>query len=186
MILIDNYDSFTYNIVQAFQSLGQKIEVIRNRALTASAILSQNPQALIIGPGPGNPLDAGVSTELIRLAQIPLLGICLGHQAIGEVYGGKVTRADRLMHGKTSPVYHKGTGLFRSLPNPFLAARYHSLILKNIPESLTLTAWTEEGEIMGISHTNLPLHGIQFHPESIATQKGDQLLKNFIDMSISN
>ena len=179
LLLIDNYDSFTYNIVHA---LGGEVEVIRNDALTAGQVLAKEPSALIIGPGPGTPSKAGISMELIERATMPVLGICLGHQAIGEVFGAKVVRAPRVMHGKTSHIQHDGSPLFQNLPTSFEATRYHSLILNDLPPSLPLTAWTEGEEIMGLCHKEKSLFGVQFHPESIASPKAFHLLKNFIDL----
>jgi len=182
MILIDNYDSFTYNIAQALQTLGQEVEVIRNDALSAEEVLDKQPDLLIIGPGPGNPSGARISKELIEKATIPLLGICLGHQAIGEVFGAKVVRANCVMHGKTSQIYHEDADLFQGLPTPFDATRYHSLILEDLPDELVVTAWTDKEEVMGLRHITKPIYGVQFHPESIASKNGLHLLKNFIDL----
>lgn len=181
MILIDNYDSFTYNVVQALQVLGQEIEVIRNDALSVKEVLEKRPRMIVIGPGPGTPSRAGISKELIKKTPVPLLGICLGHQAIGEVFGARVVRAQRAMHGKTSWIHHRGCALFQGVPLPFEAARYHSLILEELPDELEREAWTEEGEIMGLRHKTRPIFGMQFHPESIATRSGLALLKNFVE-----
>ncbi len=180
MLIIDNFDSFTYNIVQALQVLGQKVEVIRNRDLSVDAILAKKPKALVIGPGPGSPERAGVSKELIQKASFPVLGICLGHQAIGEVFGASVVRAQEVKHGKTSPIHHDGSLLFEGLSNPFNAARYHSLILEDLPDILSQIAWTETGEVMGICHKSAPIYGVQFHPDSIATPEGLKIFQNFI------
>lgn len=181
MIIIDNYDSFTYNIVQSLQTIGHKVEVIRNDALSARKILDKQPQLLIIGPGPGNPSGAGISKELIEKGNVPILGICLGHQAIGEVFGARVVRARRVMHGKSSLIHHAGGPLYQGLPTPFEAARYHSLILEDLPDILVTEAWTDEGEIMGLRHKTKPIFGVQFHPESIATKWGLDLLKNSVE-----
>ncbi len=182
--MIDNYDSFTYNLVQYFMELGEEVKVVRNDQLTLDDIERWAPERLVISPGPCTPKDAGISVAAItRFAgQIPLLGICLGHQAITEAFGGTVVRADRLMHGKTSPILHDGSTLYRQLPNPFTATRYHSLIAEreSFPECLQITAWTEEGEIMGMQHRELPVWGMQFHPESILTTEGMRLLHNFL------
>jgi anthranilate synthase/aminodeoxychorismate synthase-like glutamine amidotransferase len=181
MIIIDNYDSFTYNIVQSLQTIGHKVEVIRNDALSARKILDKQPRLLIIGPGPGNPSGAGISKELIEEANVPILGICLGHQAIGEVFGARVVRARCVMHGKSSLIHHSGGPLYQGLPTPFEAARYHSLILEDLPDILETEAWTDEGEIMGLRHKTKPIFGVQFHPESIATKWGLDLLKNSVE-----
>ncbi len=179
--VIDNYDSFTYNLVQYLGELGNKVCVFRNDAIDADGLGALNPTHIVISPGPGNPSDAGVSMEVIRSlgAEIPILGVCLGHQCIGEVYGGRVVRAKRLMHGKTSQIYHYGDGLFDGLPKPFQATRYHSLIVETpLPEVLEVTAFTTEGELMGLRHKQLPVYGVQFHPESILTPEGKRLLRN--------
>jgi len=185
ILMIDNYDSFTYNLVQYFGELGQKIEVYRNDKISISKIKKLKPQKIVISPGPGGPLDAGISCELIRMfsKSIPILGVCLGHQCIGYVFGGKVIRAKRLMHGKTSSIYHNGKTIFRRIPNPFCATRYHSLIVekKSLPSSLEIIAWTKEGEIMGLKHHKYPVWGVQFHPESILTPQGKEILANFLN-----
>ncbi|MEO5618514.1 MAG: aminodeoxychorismate/anthranilate synthase component II [Candidatus Eisenbacteria bacterium] len=188
--IIDNYDSFTYNLVQYLGSLGAEIEVWRNDAITVPALGAMNLDGLLISPGPGEPRDAGVSEEAIRAlaGEVPVLGVCLGHQALGEVYGGRVVRADRLMHGKTSPIMHKGRGLFAGLDNPFEATRYHSLIVERatLPEDLEIMAWTPEGEIMGLRHKRHETWGVQFHPESILTRQGLKLIENFLTLCRQN
>ncbi len=187
LLMIDNYDSFTYNLVQYFMELGEEVKVIRNDKLTLDDIEQLAPQRLVISPGPCTPKEAGISVAAIQqfAGKIPLLGICLGHQGITEAFGGKVVRADRLMHGKTSPILHDGSGLYQHLPNPFTATRYHSLIAERdgFPDVLKITAWTEEGEIMGLQHQELPVWGVQFHPESILTTEGMALLDNFLKIS---
>ncbi len=187
LLMLDNYDSFTYNIVQYFQELGEEVEVYRNDAITVDEVAAKRPRRLVVSPGPCSPLEAGISVELIRelSGKIPILGVCLGHQSIGHALGGRVIRASSLMHGKTSPIHHDDSGIFRGLSNPFDATRYHSLIVERetLPEALRVTAWTKEGEIMGIEHRDLPLWGVQFHPESILTVEGKQLLKNFLDLT---
>ena len=187
IIMIDNYDSFTYNLVQYLGELGEQLRVFRNDAITVKQVHALKPSSLVISPGPGGPKDAGVSTQLIRslAGEIPILGVCLGHQCIGDVFGGQVVRAKRLMHGKTSPIHHTNTGIFRQLPNPFEATRYHSLIVRRagLPSSLRVTAWTSEGEIMGLQHVLYPVYGVQFHPESILTKPGKSLLRNFLTLA---
>ncbi|NDC80067.1 MAG: aminodeoxychorismate/anthranilate synthase component II [Verrucomicrobia bacterium] len=184
LLVIDNYDSFTYNLVQYFGELGADPVVKRNDAVTVEEVERMKPARIVISPGPGSPKDAGISLELIRRLgpRIPLLGVCLGHQCIGQVYGGKVVRAGRLMHGKTSPIRHDGQGVFRGLPNPFEATRYHSLIVEksSVPPELEISADTAEGEIMGLRHRSHPVHGVQFHPESILSKEGKDLLANFL------
>lgn len=183
IVVIDNYDSFTYNLVQYFGELGAELEVFRNDAVTVAQIQALHPSHIVISPGPGDPLDAGISNDIIRVmgSTIPTLGVCLGHQCIGHVFGGKVERAPRLMHGKISPIYHSGDGLFLGIPSPFDATRYHSLIVSEpLPADLQCTAFTREGEIMGLRHRVHPIFGVQFHPESILTTCGKQLLKNFL------
>ena len=184
LLLIDNYDSFTYNLVQAFLVLGAEVLVYRNDAITAQEARALTPTHLCISPGPGTPYDAGISMEMIRAfaGQVPVLGVCLGHQSIVEVFGGKVVRAGRLMHGKTSLVHHDGRGLFADLPQPCEVGRYHSLIAapETLPPELIVTARTPEGEIMGVRHRDLAVEGVQFHPESILTPHGPQLLGNFL------
>jgi len=184
--VVDNYDSFTYNLVQYLGSLGAEVVVRRNDAVTADELLAMAPEGLLISPGPGEPRDAGVSEDAIRAlaGRVPILGVCLGHQAIGEVYGGKVVRAPRLMHGKTSPILHKGRGLFAGLDNPFEATRYHSLIVEKegLPEVLEPVAWTPEGELMGVRHREHETWGVQFHPESVLTAQGLRLIENFLTL----
>ena len=184
LLVIDNYDSFTYNLVQYFGELGADPQVKRNDAITPDEVEKMKPQKIVISPGPGRPEEAGISMELIRKfgGKIPILGVCLGHQCMGEVYGGKVVRAERLMHGKTSPIQHDGKGVFQGLPNPFEATRYHSLIVEknSVPSCLEVCAETAEGEIMGLRHREYPVHGVQFHPESILSKEGKDLLANFL------
>jgi anthranilate synthase/aminodeoxychorismate synthase-like glutamine amidotransferase len=186
LLVIDNYDSFTYNLVQYFGELGADPQVKRNDAITPEEVEKLKPKRIVISPGPGRPEDAGISMELIRRlgSRVPLLGVCLGHQCIGEVYGGKVVRAGRLMHGKTSPIQHDGKGVFAKLPNPFEATRYHSLIVEkeSVPSCLQVSAETAEGEIMGLRHKEYPVHGVQFHPESILSKEGKDLLANFLSL----
>ena len=185
LLVIDNYDSFTYNLVQYLGELGAKVEVFRNDRITLDKIRQLDPDGIVISPGPGRPDDAGISLEVIRelAAEIPILGVCLGHQSIGQVFGGQVVGAPELMHGKTSPIYHEDTGVFEGLSDPFEATRYHSLIVDkaSLPDCLEITAWTEDGIIMGLRHRDYPyLQGVQFHPESILTDAGKSLLNNFI------
>jgi len=186
LLVIDNYDSFTYNLVQYFGELGAEPLVKRNDEITPDEIAALKPERICISPGPCTPNEAGISCEVIRRfgPTTPLLGVCLGHQSIGHVYGGDVVRAGRLMHGKTSPIHHSGTGVFAGIPSPFEATRYHSLLVKNetFPASLEITAWTEEQEIMGLRHREFPIHGVQFHPESILTLEGKKLLTNFLSL----
>jgi anthranilate synthase/aminodeoxychorismate synthase-like glutamine amidotransferase len=182
--VIDNYDSFTYNLVQYFGELGAEVRVFRNDAITVPALDALAPDHIVISPGPGEPSDAGISGDVIRVLgpRRPLLGVCLGHQCIGEVFGGQVVRAPRLVHGKTSPILHRGDGLFAGLPSPFDATRYHSLIVAEpLPPALAVTASTAEGEVMGLRHRDHPIFGVQFHPESILTEHGKQILRNFLD-----
>ncbi|MCA9999549.1 MAG: aminodeoxychorismate/anthranilate synthase component II [Anaerolineales bacterium] len=184
LIVIDNYDSFTYNLVQYFGELGADIKVFRNDQVTLAEIRALNPSHICISPGPGDPDDGGISNTVIRELgpTTPVLGVCLGHQCMGQVFGGKVVRAPRLMHGKTSPVYHNGTGLFAGLPTPFQATRYHSLIVQEpLPDCLEVTAYTAEEEVMGLRHKEFPVVGVQFHPESILTEYGREMLGNFIN-----
>ena len=184
LIVIDNYDSFTYNLVQYFGELGAEIKVFRNDQVTLDEIRALNPSHICISPGPGDPDDGGISNEVIRELgpATPVLGVCLGHQCMGQVFGGQVVRAPRLMHGKTSPVYHSGTGLFSGLPTPFQATRYHSLIVQEpLPDCLEVTAYTAEEEVMGLHHKAYPIVGVQFHPESILTEYGREMLGNFIN-----
>ncbi|OGX30685.1 MAG: anthranilate/aminodeoxychorismate synthase component II [Omnitrophica WOR_2 bacterium RIFCSPLOWO2_12_FULL_46_30] len=184
ILMIDNYDSFTYNLVQYLGELGADLKVFRNDKITIGKIKQLRPEKIVISPGPGRPDDAGISKELIRefAGKIPILGVCLGHQCIGAVYGGKIIQAKRLMHGKTSAIYHNGRGLFENIPNPFEATRYHSLLVerKSLPACLEITAWTKQKEIMGLQHKRYPLFGVQFHPESILTKAGKDILKNFL------
>ena len=186
ILVLDNYDSFTYNLVQYFGELGANLRVVRNDQITVDEIAQFAPERIVVSPGPCTPSEAGISSEVIKTfgPRIPILGVCLGHQCIGEVYGGDVVRADRLMHGKTSPIIHRGEGVFKGLPSPFEATRYHSLIVKRdtLPDVLEITAETAEGEIMGLQHKTLPIHGVQFHPESILTTEGKRLLKNFLEL----
>ncbi|MFM2099406.1 MAG: hypothetical protein RLZZ366_945 [Pseudomonadota bacterium] len=182
ILVIDNYDSFTWNLVHYLMELGAEVEVVRNDAISAGQALSSGAEAFLISPGPCTPNEAGVSLELVAAcaeARRPLLGVCLGHQAIGQHFGGKVVRGG-LMHGKTSPVSHDGSGLFGGLPSPFTATRYHSLIVDDIPASLIVNATSDDGHVMGFRHTTLPIHGVQFHPESIATEHGHAMLANFM------
>ncbi len=189
ILVIDNYDSFTYNLVQYFGEMHPDIRVYRNDEITIQEIEAQNPDFIVISPGPGTPKDAGISKEVILQLgpRIPILGICLGHQCLGEAYGGKVSAAPRLMHGKTSSIYHDKSELFVGIPSPFSATRYHSLIVKEdgLPEELEIIAFTREGEIMGLRHRAYPVFGLQIHPESILTKKGKQILKNFLAMNLS-
>ena len=184
ILVIDNYDSFTYNIVQYLGEMGCDLKVVRNDALTTDEIAALRPEKLLISPGPCSPEQAGVSVDVIRrfAGEIPLLGVCLGHQSIGHAFGGNVVRAGRLMHGKTSPIRHDGRGVFAGLPSPFQAIRYHSLLIDRdtLPDCLEVSAETAEGEIMGVRHRTLPVEGVQFHPESVLTEHGKRLLANFV------
>ena len=184
--VIDNYDSFTYNLVQYLGTLGATLEVYRNDAIAVKALAAMPLEGLLISPGPGEPRDAGISEEAIRAlaGQVPVLGVCLGHQAIGEVYGGRIVRAQRLMHGKTSPILHRGRGIFAGLDNPFEATRYHSLIVErdSVPEVLEVAAWTPEGEVMALKHRDHETWGVQFHPESVLTRPGLRLIENFLTL----
>ncbi|NCC50251.1 MAG: aminodeoxychorismate/anthranilate synthase component II [Spartobacteria bacterium] len=184
ILFIDNYDSFTYNLVQYVGELDTNIQVVRNDVCTLEELTALKPDKLIISPGPCTPKEAGVSCEAIRHfgPSIPTLGVCLGHQCIGDAFGGRVIRADQLMHGKTSPIRHEGRDLFKGMPNPFQATRYHSLIVEraSLPDELTITAETEKGEIMGLRHKSFPVYGVQFHPESILTEEGKRLIRNFL------
>ena len=193
LLLIDNYDSFTYNLFQYFGELGQEVRVERNDALDVEAIATMRPEHIVISPGPCTPNEAGISIDVIRrfAGEIPILGVCLGHQAIGQAFGGHIVRADRVMHGKLSPVFHDARGLYRDLPNPFEATRYHSLLIERdtLPACLEITAKTWEDEIMGVRHrdfagTDAPLEGVQFHPESIMTGEGKRILANFLDRAV--
>jgi len=184
ILVIDNYDSFTYNIVQYLGEMGCDLRVVRNDALTTDEIAALRPEKILISPGPCSPEQAGVSVDVIRrfAGEIPLLGVCLGHQSIGHAFGGNVVRAGRLMHGKTSPIRHDGRGVFAGLPSPFQAIRYHSLLIDRdtLPDCLEVSAETAEGEIMGVRHRTLPVEGVQFHPESVLTEHGKRLLANFV------
>ena len=184
LLLIDNYDSFTYNLYQYLGELGAQTTVVRHDQLTVAEALAQAPDGIVISPGPGTPDQAGISLELIAAAagRVPLLGVCLGHQALGQVFGGRVVRAPKLMHGKTSEIHHDGRSLFAGLPQPFTATRYHSLIVErdSVPACLEVTAWTEDGLVMGLRHREHALEGVQFHPESILTSAGKDLLRNFL------
>lgn len=184
LTLIDNYDSFTYNLLHYFVEEGASVDVVRNDAASVSTILAGKPDGIVISPGPAKPDDAGICIELLREAggKVPVFGVCLGHQAMGQAFGGKVIRAAQPMHGKTSPILHQGDSVFRDLPSPFLATRYHSLIVErsSLPAELIITAETEDGTIMGLRHRDYPLHGVQFHPESIASEHGHQLIRNFL------
>ncbi|HRD74222.1 MAG TPA: aminodeoxychorismate/anthranilate synthase component II [Aquimonas sp.] len=190
LLMIDNYDSFTYNLVQYFGELGQAVKVVRNDELIVAQIAALKPERIVISPGPCTPNEAGVSLEVLAALgdQVPILGVCLGHQSIGQAFGGKVIRASRIMHGKTSPVFHTGKGVFAGLPSPFEATRYHSLVVEqsSLPDCLEVTAWTENAdgsreEIMGLRHRTLPVQGVQFHPESILTEHGHAMLQNFLN-----
>ena len=185
ILVIDNYDSFTWNLVHYLQELGAAVEVVRNDAMSAGQALSSGAEAFLISPGPRTPDDAGVTLDLVAACAAggrPLLGVCLGHQAIGQHFGGRVERG-HLMHGKTSPVLHDGTGLFAGLPSPFTATRYHSLVVNDVPDSLLVNARSDDGAVMGFRHATLPIHGVQFHPESIATEHGHAMLANFLTLA---
>ncbi|KYG91015.1 aminodeoxychorismate/anthranilate synthase component II [Metasolibacillus sp. FSL H7-0170] len=186
ILMVDNYDSFIYNLVQYLGELGEELMVVRNDVITLAEIEELAPKVIVISPGPCTPNEAGESLNIIRhfAGKIPILGVCLGHQAIAQAFGGNVIRAERLMHGKTSPVYHSGVGLHRKNANPFAATRYHSLIVEkhSLPDCLEVTSWTEEGEIMGLRHKELAVEGVQYHPESIMTEDGKQLLKQFLEL----
>jgi anthranilate synthase component 2/para-aminobenzoate synthetase component 2 len=186
ILMIDNYDSFTYNLVQYFGELGEEIRVFRNDRISIRDIESLLPDRIVISPGPGTPQNAGISVDVIRhfWEKLPILGVCLGHQAIAEAFNGEVVRNNRLMHGKTSPIFHDGKTIFSGLPNPFEATRYHSLVIRRetLPACLEISAETREGEIMGVRHRELPIEGVQFHPESILTKSGMDLLKNFLKL----
>ncbi|MCG9106091.1 aminodeoxychorismate/anthranilate synthase component II [Laribacter hongkongensis] len=184
LLMIDNYDSFTFNLVQYFGELGQAVEVYRNDEISLEGIAAKKPQYLVVSPGPCSPSEAGVSVAAIQhfAGTIPILGVCLGHQSIGQAFGGKIVHARTLMHGKTSPVHHLDRGVFRGLPNPVTCTRYHSLVIErdSLPDCLEITAWTDDGEIMGVRHKTLPVEGVQFHPESILTEHGHAMLQNFL------
>jgi len=189
LLMIDNYDSFTFNIVQYFGELGAEVKVVRNDEIDIAGIAELNPRHLVISPGPCTPTEAGVSVEAIKAfaGRLPILGVCLGHQSIGQAFGGRIVHARAVMHGKTSPIHHRSVGVFSGLPNPFEATRYHSLVIEraSLPECLEITAWTEHDgvmdEIMGVRHREFDIQGVQFHPESILTEHGHQMLKNFLD-----
>lgn len=189
LLMIDNYDSFTYNLVQYLGELGEDIKVFRNDKITIYEIERLNPERIVISPGPCTPKEAGISVELIKhfSGTIPILGVCLGHQSIGTAFGGEIIRAPRLMHGKTSMIHHDGKTIFKGLPNPFEATRYHSLVIKKetLPHSLEITAWTDIGEIMGVRHKDILVEGVQFHPESILTTVGKDMLRNFLHLRSS-
>jgi anthranilate synthase/aminodeoxychorismate synthase-like glutamine amidotransferase len=190
LLLIDNYDSFTYNLYQYFCELGQQVVVIRNDKTSILEIEKLAPERIVISPGPSTPLQAGISNDVIRHfgSKLPLLGVCLGHECIGYAYGGHIWQAKQIMHGKASPILHGNKGVFKGLPNPFSAIRYHSLVVKKetLPDCLEITAWTEDGTIMGVKHKEFGVEGVQFHPESFMTQGGKELLKNFLDGSMQN
>ena len=185
IVMIDNYDSFTYNLVQYFSELGQDVVVHRNDQITTNKIQELNPNYIVISPGPCTPKHAGISLEVVDFfkGKIPILGVCLGHQTIGQAFGGKITHAKTIMHGKTSKIYHNNEGVFKGIENQFIATRYHSLVIEKVscPECFDITAWTEDDEIMGIKHKMFPIEGVQFHPESILSQYGHDLLRNFIE-----
>ena len=187
ILVIDNYDSFTYNLVHYVNELGAETAVWRNDKISVQDALASKPEGVILSPGPCTPNEAGICLPLLRAAppELPILGVCLGHQAIGQAYGGEVIRAMSLMHGKTSQIHHDGRGVFKGIPSPFTATRYHSLSVRreDLPPELDVTAWTEDGEIMGVQHKSRPVHGVQFHPESIATEHGHELLGNFLDLA---
>ena len=187
ILVVDNYDSFTWNLVHYLAELGAETRVVRNDDLTAAEAWALKPEAVLLSPGPCSPNEAGICLDLLASAPeaMPIFGVCLGHQAMGQAFGGEVIRAKALMHGKTSPIEHEGKGVFRGLPSPFTATRYHSLAVKRetLPDVLEVTAWTADGEIMGLSHRTRPIHGVQFHPESIATEHGHDLLANFLDFA---
>jgi anthranilate synthase component 2 len=187
ILVIDNYDSFTYNLVHYLNELGAQTRVFRNDALTTEEALGLKPQAVLLSPGPCTPDEAGICLDLLARAprDLPILGVCLGHQAMGQAEGGKVIRAKTLMHGKTDSIHHNGGGIFRDIPSPFTATRYHSLAIErsSLPNTLEVTAWTDDGEIMGVQHKDRPMFGVQFHPESIATQYGHEMLANFLDLA---
>ena len=184
LLMIDNYDSFTYNLVQYLGELGEEVSVFRNDEITLEQIEALHPSRVVISPGPCTPNEAGISVPLIQrfAGKLPILGVCLGHQSIGQAFGGRIVHAGQLMHGKTSEIRHKDAGVFHGLPNPLTATRYHSLVIekKSLPACLEVTAWTDDGEIMGVRHRDLPVEGVQFHPESILTEKGHELLANFL------
>jgi len=185
ILVIDNYDSFTYNLVQYLGELGEEISVFRNDKISIDEIEALKPEQIVVSPGPCTPKEAGISVNAVKhfAGKIPILGVCLGHQSIGEAFGGKVVHAKKLMHGKTSLIYHDGKSVYKGLENPFVATRYHSLVVEDIPESLEVCAWTKDGTVMGFRHKNLMVEGLQFHPESILTTCGKDILRNFIELS---
>jgi anthranilate synthase component 2 len=187
LLMIDNYDSFTYNLVQYLAEIGQEVEVVRNDKISIEEINKLNPQYIVISPGPCTPNEAGISLELIEAfkGKIPILGVCLGHQSIGQAFGGKIIHAQTIMHGKTSKISHNNKGVFRGIKDPFIATRYHSLVIdrESLPDCFDITAWTDDNEIMGIKHKELAIEGVQFHPESILSEHGHDLLKNFLDQN---
>jgi anthranilate synthase component 2 len=187
ILVVDNYDSFTYNLVHYLAELGAQTRVIRNDDMTAAEALALGAEALLLSPGPCSPNEAGICLDLLTQApnDLPIFGVCLGHQAMGQAFGGEVIRAKQLMHGKTSPIHHQGRSVFKGLPSPFTGTRYHSLAVRRetLPDVLEVTAWTEDGEIMGLAHKTRPIHGVQFHPESIATEHGHEMLANFLDLA---
>jgi anthranilate synthase component 2 len=187
LLMIDNYDSFTYNLVQYLAEIGQEVEVVRNDKISIEEINKLNPRYIVISPGPCTPNEAGISLELIEAfkGKIPILGVCLGHQSIGQAFGGKIVHAQTIMHGKTSKISHNNKGVFRGIKNPFIATRYHSLVIEKqtLPNCFDITAWTDDNEIMGIKHKELAIEGVQFHPESILSEHGHDLLKNFLDQN---
>ncbi len=184
ILVVDNYDSFTYNLAQYLAELGAVVRVFRNDAIDVDGIAALDPEGILLSPGPGTPNEAGVTLDVVRTlaGRVPIFGVCLGHQSIGQVYGGRVVRAGRLMHGRTSPIVHRGEGVFHGLPSPLVATRYHSLIVERetLPDVLEITAWTEEGEVMGLRHRELDVEGVQFHPESFLTEHGHALIANFL------
>ena len=187
ILVVDNYDSFTFNLVHYLAELGAQTHVVRNDALTAAEAFAMKPEAILLSPGPCSPNEAGICLDVITQAPeaLPIFGVCLGHQAMGQAFGGEVVRAKQLMHGKTSPIHHEGRSVFKGLPSPFTATRYHSLAVRaeTLPDVLEVTARTADGEIMGLAHRTRPIHGVQFHPESIATEHGHEMLANFLDMA---
>ena len=187
LLMIDNYDSFTYNLVQYLSEIGQEVKVYRNDKITIEEVNKLNPKYIVISPGPCTPNEAGISLELINYfkGKVPILGVCLGHQSIGQAFGGKIIHAQTIMHGKTSQIFHENTGVFNGIKSPFTATRYHSLVIdkKSLPDCFDITAWTDDNEIMGIKHKDLPIEGVQFHPESILSEYGHDLLKNFLDQN---
>ena len=187
LLMIDNYDSFTYNLVQYLSEIGQEVKVYRNDKITIEEVNKLNPKYIVISPGPCTPNEAGISLELINSfkGKVPILGVCLGHQSIGQAFGGKIIHAQTIMHGKTSQIFHENTGVFNRIKSPFTATRYHSLVIdkRSLPDCFDITAWTDDNEIMGIKHKDLPIEGVQFHPESILSEYGHDLLKNFLDQN---